>query len=74
MTELTQAHAAASLFDMKRLIPRTEKEYDALVSLLDMLLDAGGRYEDSPLSELAFAIGEVIKDYEDVHYPDENFS
>lgn len=73
MTELAQT-PETSLFDMKRLTPHTEKEYDALVSLMDMVLDSGGRYEENPLSELAFAIGLLLKDYEDIYYPDRDFS
>lgn len=73
MIELAEA-PTKSLFDMRRLAPRTEKEYDALVSLLDMVLDSGGRYEENPLSELAYALGLVLKDYEDVSYPDKDFS
>ncbi len=73
MTELAQA-PQTSLFDMRRLIPRTEKEYDALVSLLDMVLDSGGRHEGNPLSELALALGLVLKDYEDTYYPEKDFS
>ena len=72
MTEF--APTPTSLFDMKRLLPRTEKEYDALVSLLNMVLDSGGRYEDNPLSELAFAIGSVLQDYEEIYYPDKDYS
>lgn len=74
MTELLAPVPTSFLFDMGRLAPRTEKEYDALVALLDMVLDSGGRYEDNPLSELAYAISNVLKDYEDIHYPDEDFS
>jgi hypothetical protein len=73
MIELAEA-PTKSLFDMRRLVPRTEKEYDALVSLLDMVLDSGGRYEENSLSELAYALGLVLKDYEDVYYPDKDFS
>ncbi len=74
MTELLAPAPTSLLFDMGRLQPRTEKEYDALVALLDMVLDSGGRYEDNPLSELAYVISNVLKDYEDIHYPDEDFS
>lgn len=73
MIEIAEAHTK-SLFDMRRLVPRTDKEYDALASLLGMVLDSGGRYEENPLSELAYAIGSVLKDYEDVYYPDKDFS
>lgn len=73
MIELAET-PTKSLFDMRRLVPRTEKEYDALVSLLDMVLDSGGQDEQNPLSELAYALGLVLKDYEDVYYPDKDFS
>ncbi len=69
--ELTQEKT--TLFDMKRLTPRTEKEYDELVGLLNTLLDAGGRFEGNSLSELVNAIGDIVKEYEDIHYPDEDF-
>lgn len=63
----------SSLFDMTRLAPQTEKEYDELVVFLRMTLSAGGRHDGHPLSELADAIGDLIKQYEDIHYPDKDF-
>ena len=71
MMELTEEKT--SLFDMRRLAPRTEQQYDELVALLRMVLNAGGRHEGHPLAELVTAIGDLIEEYEDVHYPAEDF-
>ena len=73
MTDVAQ-ESSVRLFDMKRLVPHTEEEFDTLVRLLDAVLDAGGNEEDSPLSELTLALAGLVEDYEDIHYPDEDFS
>lgn len=71
MTEFIQGRAG--LFDMKTLAPRTEQQYDELVALLRMVLNAGGRHEGHPFAKLVIAIGDLIEEYEDVHYPAEDF-
>jgi HTH-type transcriptional regulator/antitoxin HigA len=44
---------------------RNEAEYEAAVTSLNALLDAGGADEDHPLAPLAAALGRFIGDYDD---------
>ena len=48
---------------------RTEADYDAAVTSLNGLLDAGAGDEDHPLADLAATLGELIGDHDDVRYP-----
>ncbi len=48
---------------------RSEADYDAAVASLNALLDAGAADEANPLADLAATLGELIGDYDDVHYP-----
>ena len=58
---------------ISRLVPlhpvRSEGEYDAAVVSLNALMDAGAADEAHPLADLAATLGELIGDYDDVHYP-----
>jgi len=46
-----------------------EEDHDAALRMLDKLLDAGAADEGHPLADLANALGNVIVQYEEVHYP-----
>ena len=46
---------------------RSEAEYDAAVTSLNALLDAGGADEGHPLAPLAAALGRFIGDYDERH-------
>jgi HTH-type transcriptional regulator/antitoxin HigA len=48
---------------------RTDADYDNAVVVLNQLLDAGAADENSPLADLADALGSFIGDYEDTHNP-----
>lgn len=48
---------------------RMEAEYDKAVSALNQLLDVGAGDETHPLADLVATLGEIIGDYDDVHYP-----
>ena len=48
---------------------RSEADYDAAVAALNGLLDAGAADEKHPLADLAATLGELIGDYDAVHYP-----
>ena len=48
--------------------PSNEVEYDALVSMLDDVLDAGGVDESHPLAVLADLMGNLVSEYDSVHY------
>ena len=50
-------------------VPRTDDEYEALVSALDAVLDAGGAHEDHPLAVLAERMGDLVMNYEARHLP-----
>ena len=45
-------------------VPRSEAEYENLVSLLDSLIDEIGEDENNPLSSLMETIGNLIDVYE----------
>lgn len=63
------AHFAA----IEREVPlrpiRSAEDYDAAVSAMNKLLDAGGANERHPLANLVAILGELIGDYDDQHYP-----
>ena len=58
---------------IQRFVPlhpiRSDADYDAAVSSLNGLLDAGAADEDHPLADLVETLGELIADYDDTHYP-----
>jgi HTH-type transcriptional regulator / antitoxin HigA len=51
-------------------VPRTDQEYDRLVSVLDVLIDIVGEDEDHQLASLMEVIGTLIEKYEDEHVPE----
>ena len=51
-------------------VPHTEKQYRALVTLLDTLVDEVGENEKHPLASLMEVIGVLIEKYEDEHVPE----
>ena len=48
---------------------RTEQQYDAAVASLHRLLDAGAADETHPLADLVATLGELIGDYDALHFP-----
>lgn len=48
---------------------RSEDGYDEAVAALNALLDTGAADEEHPLADLVATLGELIGDYDDVHYP-----
>ena len=48
---------------------RTAADYDSAVASLNGLLDAGVADETHPLADLVATLGELIGDYDAVHYP-----
>jgi HTH-type transcriptional regulator/antitoxin HigA len=58
---------------VERIVPlrpiRSSEDYEGAVAALNMLLDAGAADERHPLGNLAAALGELIGDYDDEHYP-----
>lgn len=48
--------------------PKNTEEYDQLVADLDAVLDAGGANENHPLASLADRMGDLIAQYDDLHY------
>lgn len=50
--------------------PRTEKEYEEAVRLLDNLIDTIGEDETHPLASLMEILGVLIEKYEDEHVPE----
>jgi HTH-type transcriptional regulator/antitoxin HigA len=48
---------------------RTQEDYEVAVAAMNMLLDAGAADERHPLANLVATLGELIGDYDDVHYP-----
>jgi len=49
-------------------VPNAESDFNALVSDLDYVLDAGGADENHPLAGLAERMGDLISTYEDQHH------
>ena len=50
-------------------VPRTEGEYDRLVSVLNQLIDLVGNDEAHPLASLMDVIGTLVAQYEAEHMP-----
>jgi HTH-type transcriptional regulator/antitoxin HigA len=46
-------------------VPHTEQEYQAMVALLDDLIDQVGEDEEHPLASLMEVVGVLIEKYED---------
>jgi HTH-type transcriptional regulator / antitoxin HigA len=53
---------------------RSEADYDLAVTALNNLLDAGAGEELHPLADLAATLGELIGDYDELHYPAQGVS
>ena len=51
-------------------VPRTEKEYQEAVDLLDSLIDQVGEDETHPLASLMEVLGILIEKYENDHIPE----
>jgi HTH-type transcriptional regulator/antitoxin HigA len=51
-------------------MPRTRKQYDDAVNLLDNLIDEVGEDETHPLASLMEVLGVLIEKYEDEHVPE----
>jgi HTH-type transcriptional regulator/antitoxin HigA len=51
-------------------MPRTRKQYDEAVYLLDNLIDEVGEDETHPLASLMEVLGVLIEKYEDEHVPE----
>ncbi len=51
-------------------MPHNEQDYQALVSLLDSLIDTVGEDESHPLASLMEVVGVLIEKYEDEHVPE----
>ena len=50
---------------------RSDADYEAAVSSLNALLDAGAADENHTSADLLQSLGELIADYEDIHLPTE---
>lgn len=49
---------------------RDEAHYDEMVALAHALVDeVGGNHEAHPLNGLLYLVGELIRDYDEKHYP-----
>jgi len=48
--------------------PRTESEYDSLLTFLDQLIDEVGNNENHPLAALMDTVGILIKAYDKEHF------
>ena len=48
---------------------RTEQQYDAAVASMNRLLDSGAADETHPLADLVATLGELIGDYDALHFP-----
>jgi len=51
-------------------VPHTNQEYQAMVDLLDNLIDEVGEDEKHPLVSLMEIVGVLIEKYEDEHVPE----
>jgi HTH-type transcriptional regulator / antitoxin HigA len=51
-------------------VPHTEAEYEALVKVLDKLIDAVGEDETHPLASFMEIVGVLIEKYEDENIPE----
>lgn len=60
---------------LKALVPlhpvNTEEDYELAVGALNSLLDAGAAVDGHELAELVIALGNLIEQYETVHFPQE---
>jgi HTH-type transcriptional regulator/antitoxin HigA len=48
-------------------VPRTEREFERLVAVLDALIDTVGEDEEHPLASLMEVVGTLVEKYEDEH-------
>lgn len=48
---------------------RSAEQHDALVSVMNALMDNGAADEQHPLADLLALIGKLVADYEDVYLP-----
>jgi hypothetical protein len=55
------------LFDVRKLKPHSERDYDAVVAMLNAALDASGDDENHPLREFINLLGDIIEEYEQDH-------
>ncbi len=51
-------------------VPRSERDYERLVTVLDALIDTVGEDEQHPLASLMEVVGTLIEKYEDEHVPE----
>lgn len=51
-------------------VPHSEREYERLVQMLDMLIDVVGEDESHPLASLMEVISVLVEKYEDEHVPE----
>jgi HTH-type transcriptional regulator/antitoxin HigA len=51
-------------------VPHTEREYEHLMQMLDILIDVVGEDETHPLASLMEIVGVLIEKYEDEHVPE----
>ena len=51
-------------------VPRTDQQYQRLVSVLDALIDTVGEDETHPLASMMEIIGVLVEEYEDEHVPE----
>lgn len=51
-------------------VPHTDEQYNALVNLLDKLIDEVGEDETHPLASLMDLLGTLIEQYETKHIPE----
>ncbi len=50
-------------------VPRTEQDYDRVVSLLNELINTVGEDENHPLADLMETLAVFIEIYDQIHYP-----
>jgi HTH-type transcriptional regulator / antitoxin HigA len=70
MLTIPETERAWSLLANTVVVPRTEKDYENLVELLDELTDEVGNNENHPLASLMDVLGVLIERYEDEHIPE----
>jgi HTH-type transcriptional regulator / antitoxin HigA len=54
----------------RAILPHNDREYHALVKVLDHLIDQVGENENHPLASLMEVLGVLIEKYEDEHVPE----
>ena len=69
-TQIERAFKAWPEIDGALFVPRTQREYRAMVKLLDRLIDEVGEDEDHPLASMMDIIGVLIEKYEDEKVPE----